>query len=365
MPAAPARTGSAERLTEDAWQRSPDSRKQAPSLRPGDLVAGRYLLEAPVGSAALGDGPDDGLRSSPAVLWRATDEVLARPVAVKVLCTGQACGRGAEPDPLAGEPFLQAAAAAGRLTGTVLARVYDAAAQDWPLAGHPGRLAYVIREWVDGRDLASVLREDGPVDPVTACRLVATAAEALESAHARGVVHGRLHPGNVLLLPDGRIKITDTATSAALPDRGVPAQRSGDPHGPAADVRDLTAVLYALLTGRWPVGATPQPSCGVPAAPTTSDGRRRAGSPARGRCAPACPARSTTWCTGSWNRRPHPAARRRRRGWRTPWTQRCPSSGRLARRGADRAAAAPPRWSGAWSSCCSRVAAGRWAVVTS
>jgi hypothetical protein len=55
----------------------------------------------------------------------------------------------------------------------------------------------------------------------------------------------------------------------------VPAQRSGDPHGPAADVRDLTAVLYALLTGRWPVGATPQPSCGVPAAPTTSDGRRR------------------------------------------------------------------------------------------
>jgi hypothetical protein len=128
---------------------------------------------------------------------------------------------------------------------------------------------------VDGRDLAAVLREDGPLDPVTACRLTATAAEALESAHARGVVHGRLHPGNVLLLPDGRIKITDTATSAALPERGVPAQRSGDPHGPTADVRDLTAVLYALLTGRWPVGATPQPSCGVPAAPTTSDGRRR------------------------------------------------------------------------------------------
>jgi serine/threonine protein kinase len=203
--------------------------------------------------------------------------VLARPVAVKVLCTGEPCGPGTDSEPSAGEPFLRAAAAAGRLTGTVLARVYDAASETGP-AGADRRPAGCRTSSASGSTAATwpaVLREDGPLDPVTACRLTATAAEALESAHARGVVHGRLHPGNVLLLPDGRIKITDTATSAALPERGVPAQRSGDPHGPAADVRDLTAVLYALLTGRWPVGATPQPSCGVPAAPTTSDGRRR------------------------------------------------------------------------------------------
>jgi len=208
------------------------------------------------------------------------DEVLARPVALKVLCSGEPCDPSPASDPLAGEPFLQAAAAAGRLTGPILARVYDAAAEQWPAptgdSGPPaGRLVYVISEWVDGRDLATVLREDGPFDALSACRLVAAAAEALESAHLLGVVHGRLHPGNLLLLPDGRIKITDMATSAALPHHRVPAQRTGDPDGPTADVRDLTAVLYALLTGRWPASATPQPSCGVPDAPTAPDGRRR------------------------------------------------------------------------------------------
>jgi hypothetical protein len=258
-------------------EQAPEGQQQPAPLRSGDLVAGRYRLDEPVHSAARPAVPEDGPGSSPAVLWRATDEVLARTVAVKVLCTGAPCEPGADPDPQAGQPFLQAAASAGRLTGTVLARVYDAAAEDWPGdAGRPaGRLAYVISEWVDGRDLTTVLREDGPLDPVSACRLTATVAEALQSAHDRGVVHGRLHPGNVLLLPDGRVKVTDTATSAALPDRGVPAQRTGDPHGPAADVRDLTAVLYALLTARWPAGATPQPSCGLPPAPSAPDGRRR------------------------------------------------------------------------------------------
>jgi hypothetical protein len=251
-------------------------------LRPGDRVAGRYRLEVQVRSAArsaLADGSGAPVPcSSPAGLWRATDEVLARTVAVKVLCSGEP---GSAADPRAGEPFLQAAVAAGRLTGPVLARVYDAAAESWPTAAAAegdsatGRLAYVVREWVDGRDLATVLHEDGPFEPAAACRLAAVIAEALDAAHSQGVVHGRLHPGNVLLLPDGRVKITDLATSAALPDHGVPAQRTGDPDGPAADVRDLTAVLYAMLTGRWPASATPQPSCGVPPAPIGADGRRR------------------------------------------------------------------------------------------
>jgi len=248
----------------------PGRRAVRPVLRAGDVLAGRYRLEHPVEAAPRDDTADD----SPAVLWRAADEVLARPVAVKVL---RAAGkRGAA----AARPFLAAAATAGALTSPVLARVYDAAIEERPAerAGRPvGEVdvAYVISEWVAGRDLAAVLREDGPFEPEQACALVAEAAEALHDAHAHGIVHGRVHPGNALLLPDGGLVLTDAATSAALPERAVPAERAGDPVGPAADVRDLTALLYAMVTGRWPGSATPQPACGVPLAPTGSDGRSR------------------------------------------------------------------------------------------
>ena len=247
----------------------PSRRAVRPVLRAGDLLADRYRLERAVEPAPRASADDE----SPAIVWRAHDEVLDRPVAVKVL---RAAGkRGAA----AARPFLDAAAAAGSLSSPVLARVYDAAIEEWPAerAGRPAGevdVAYVISEWVDGRDLATVLREDGPLEPDVAAGLARVAAEALQPAHDAGVLHGRIHPGNVMITPAGAIRLTDTATSAALPDRAAPAQRAGDPTGPAADVRDLTAVLYAMLTGRWPGSATPQPSCGVPAAPTTRERQR-------------------------------------------------------------------------------------------
>ncbi|MCW2680119.1 MAG: serine/threonine protein kinase [Frankiales bacterium] len=247
----------------------PGRRAIRPLLRAGDLLADRYRLEHPVEPAPRANEDEE----SPAIVWRAQDEVLARPVAVKVL---RAAGRRGA---VAARPFLEAAAAAASLSSPLLARVYDAAIQEWPAerAGRPAGevdVAYVISEWVDGRDLAEVLREDGPFEPEQACALVVQAAEALQSAHDRGVWHARVHPGNVMVTPAGRLTLTDTATSAALPDRAVPAARAGDPVGAAADVRDLTAVLYAMLTARWPVSATPQPSCGVPAAPATRDRKR-------------------------------------------------------------------------------------------
>ena len=248
---------------------APGRRAIRPVLRAGDLLAGRYRLEHAVEPAPRANEDEE----SPAIVWRARDEVLARPVAVKVL---RAVGRrGAA----AAGPFLEAAAAAGSLSSPLLARVYDAAIQQWPAerSGRPAGevdVAYVISEWVDGRDLAEVLATDGPFEPDQAVALVVEAAEALQSAHARGVWHGRLHPGNVMLTPGGRLKLTDTAISAALPDRAVPAARAGDPVGAAADVRDLTAVLYAMLTARWPASGTPQPSCGMPAAPVTRDRQR-------------------------------------------------------------------------------------------
>ena len=248
----------------------PGRRAIRPVLREGDLLADRYRLEHPVEPAPRANEDEE----SPAIVWRAHDEVLARPVAVKVL---RAAGRrGAA----AARPFLEAAATAGAVSSPVLARVYDAAIQEWPAerAGRPAGevdVAYVISEWVDGRDLATVLAQDGPFEPERAAALVVEAAEALQVAHSRAVCHGRVHPGNVMLTDAGRIRLTDTATSAALPERAVPAERVGAPVGPAADVRALPAVLYAMLTARWPASATPQPSCGVPPAPASPDGRSR------------------------------------------------------------------------------------------
>jgi serine/threonine-protein kinase len=79
---------------------------------------------------------------------------------------------------------------------------------------------------VDGRDLATVLHEDGPFQPAAACRLAAVIAEALDAAHSQGVVHGRLHPGNVLLLPDGRSRSqTGDVRRAPGPRRAGAADR--------------------------------------------------------------------------------------------------------------------------------------------
>jgi hypothetical protein len=249
----------------------PGPRALRPVLRSGDLLADRYRLEHAVEPEPRGADEED---ESPAILWQAHDEVLARPVAVKVL---RAAGRKGVAE---ARPFLEAAATAGGLSSPVLARVYDAAIQQWPAerSGRPAGevdVAYVISEWVDGRDLAAVLTAEGPLEPEQAVALTVEAAEALQGAHDSGLCHGRIHPGNVMLNGAGRLKVTDAATSSALPGRAVPAARADDPVGPAADVRDLTAVLYAMLTARWPASATPQPSCGIPAAPAPKDGRSR------------------------------------------------------------------------------------------
>lgn len=241
----------------------PGSRAILPVLREGDLLAGRYRLVEPAGTGT----PDDARQ---AVLWLAHDEVLARPVAAKLLPAGGR--RGAN----TARPFLAAAAASGAVSHPVLTRVYDAAIEQRPgeRAGRAAgeiEVAYVISEWVDGPGLVRELMTEGPYDPAQAVELLEQLAEALAVAHAAGLVHGRVHPGNVLLTRGGAVKLTDLAVSAALPDRAVPASRADDPTGPAADVRDLAAVFYAALTARWPASASTQPASGLPPAPTVRE----------------------------------------------------------------------------------------------
>lgn len=227
----------------------------------GYRLAGRYRLVRPV------PAPGHGLRSEsspePPSLWLAHDEVLARPVAAKLLRTDrQRTGPQVQ-------GFLRSAASAGAVSHPVLVRVYDA--DEEPGAG----TAFVISEWVDGPSLASVLADEGPWEPDAARTLVTDVLDALVTLHDAGLVHGRVHPGNLVLGPDGGVRLTDVGLGTALPDRSVPSLRATDTDPRAGDVRDLAAVLYALLTARWPTSATPQPAAGVPAAPVGRDGPLR------------------------------------------------------------------------------------------
>ncbi|MCW2599310.1 MAG: serine/threonine protein kinase [Frankiales bacterium] len=214
-------------------------------LAVGDLLAGRYRLLEAVGT----DGP--------AVLWRARDEVLARSVAVKVIPTPNKAARAAA------QPFLDAAARTGAVNHPGLVRVYDAALE--PRPGRGTDVAYVIREWVDGEALDVHLAGVGPLAARDASDVVRQAADALSAAHTGGLVHGRLHPRNVIVTASGRVRLTDAAIAAAVHSCPVPAHAG--PADVALDTRDLAALLYALVTGRWPGGATDQPSGNLAAAP--------------------------------------------------------------------------------------------------
>jgi hypothetical protein len=230
---------------------APAGTRGAPGLAAGDLLAARYRLVEPCSAATPGTSPR---------LWLAHDEVLARPVAAKVLV---APGPGAA---ALTSPFLDAAAAAGAVDSPVLACVYDAAIEQRTQDGRVD-VAYVIREWVDGTPLPDVLQREGPYSPAEAVALATALLEGLAVAHSSGLAHGRVHPGNVLLTRSGSVRLTDLAVAAALPDGRVAAERAGDPGPVEGDVRDAAAVLYALLTARWPDAATPQPSAGLPGAP--------------------------------------------------------------------------------------------------
>ncbi len=211
------------------------------SLKVGDALAGRYELLEAVAS------------NGPAVLWRAQDEVLARVVAVKVIPTPTTAARDAA------QPFLDAAARTGAVNHPGLVRVYDAALETRP--GQGNDVAYVISEWVAGQPLDAHLSAVGALAAPDAFDVLRQAADAVTAAHAGGLVHGRVHPRNVLVTPAGRVRLTDAAVAAAL--HGLP------PHLLTArgDTRDLAAVLYALVTGRWPSGATAQPAGSLPTSP--------------------------------------------------------------------------------------------------
>jgi hypothetical protein len=205
------------------------------------ILAGRYRLEGQIAAGAVGQ------------VWRATDLVLARPVAVKLLRAEYA----QHPETLA--RFRAEAQLAGALSHPGIARVYDYGDAAWP--GSP----YLVMELVDGPSLATVLA-GGPLDAAQVMDVVAQAAAGLGAAHAAGLVHRDIKPANMLLGPGGQVKITDfgiahAAGSAPLTQMGTlvgtpaylaPERAGGAPATPASDLYSLGVVAYECLAGAVP-----------------------------------------------------------------------------------------------------------------
>jgi eukaryotic-like serine/threonine-protein kinase len=212
------------------------------TLHPGVLLDGRYQLRRHI--SARGD----------VQLWQGEDQVLARPVAIRLIIdTGL-------PTALEGiDQLLAAARRSGQLIHNSAASTYDATTTS--ADGMP--LAYVVSEWVLGISLLDLLR-DGPLLPERAASVLLSVAKVVAAAHAVGVTHGDLHPGDVVITSHGLIKVLDLEMRAAFGERSA-AERE------ARDVIGLGALLYASLTGRWPLDA----GRGLPAAERDHNGACR------------------------------------------------------------------------------------------
>ncbi len=217
----------------------------------GTVIAGRYRL---VDQLAVG-----GMGS----VWRAWDELLERPVAVKQLLTQP--GLSHDDTDTARLRVIREARITARLHHPNAVTLYDVVEDD----GHP----CLIMQYVPSKSLSTLIRETGPVDIRFATRTGAELASALATAHRVGVVHRDVKPGNVLITEDGSAKLTDFGISHAVGDvtltstgvlTGTPAFLApevarGEQSGFPADVFSLGATLYAALEGFPPFGTDPNP----------------------------------------------------------------------------------------------------------
>ncbi len=196
------------------------------SIRPGELLAGRYRLVDLLTETGGGR------------FWRAHDRVLERHVALHVI--------DAE-DELA-PAMLEAARRSATILDRRFLRVLDAETVDG--------LCYVVNEWGSGTSLDILVAGSGPLGPRRSAWLVSEVADCVAAAHQMKVAHGRLTPENVLIDRTGGVRIIGFCVDAAL--HGLPSDRVW------TDVSDLGGLLYCALTGKW-AGVS---SSAVPRAPS-------------------------------------------------------------------------------------------------
>jgi len=204
------------------------------------LASGRYRVADVLGRGGM------------AVVYLARDDELDRPVAIKVLA-----GHLAD-DPVFRDRFVREARLAAQLSHPNVVQIYDAGEDD----GSP----YIVMEYVDGRSLADQLDERGSLDPARVVDLGVQVCAGLEHAHAAGLVHRDIKPGNLLLGEGGTVKIADfgiarAAETTRLTQMGSvlgtaaylsPEQALGEEVTAAADIYSLGCVLYECLTGQTP-----------------------------------------------------------------------------------------------------------------
>ncbi|WP_324717676.1 Stk1 family PASTA domain-containing Ser/Thr kinase [Carboxydochorda subterranea] len=207
------------------------------------LASGRYRLIRPVGEGGM------------AVVYRAVDELLGRPVAVKILRPQFAGDREFV------ERFRREAQAAASLSHPNVVQIFD--------VGRDNGSHYIVMELVDGKSLKQILQEHTRLDPVAAVAVTLAVAKALSHAHRHGLIHRDIKPHNILVTTEGLVKVADfgiarAASATSLTDSGTvlgsvhyfsPEQARGQSIGVASDLYSLGIVLYEMLTGHVPFTA--------------------------------------------------------------------------------------------------------------
>ena len=204
---------------------------------PGAIIAGRYRLVALLGKGGMGE------------VYRAEDLTLDHPVALKFLHDGPAFDTA---DPARLAQFHNELRTARQVSHKNVVRLYD--------LGEADHRRFLTMEYVDGEDLASLLRRIGRLPADKAVDIARQLCAGLAAAHERGVVHRDLKPANVMIDGDGNVRITDfglavaagdaEAVRAGTPHYMAPEQLAGQPAAIQTDIYALGLILFEVLTGR-------------------------------------------------------------------------------------------------------------------
>jgi serine/threonine-protein kinase len=206
----------------------------------GQLYGGRYKLITRIAIGGMGE------------VWQAHDEVILRDVAIKIL-KQEYMG-----DPGFLERFRTEARHAAMVNHEGIANVYD--------YGEDGGSAYLVMELVPGDSLARILEVEKSLSDERVLDIIAQTARALYEAHEAGLVHRDVKPGNLLITPDGQLKITDFGIARVADQVGLtatgqvmgtvqylsPEQATGKPATPSTDIYSLGIVAYEALAGKRP-----------------------------------------------------------------------------------------------------------------
>ncbi|WP_392544146.1 serine/threonine-protein kinase [Oryzobacter telluris] len=205
----------------------------------GSVLGGRYALVGRIASGGMGD------------VWEARDDVLSRDVAVKVLRPGT-------DEEVFAQRFRSEALYAANLSHPNVATVLD--------YGEDDPFAYLVLELVPGEPLSALVQREGALDPARVRSIMGQAALALGAAHEAGVVHRDVKPANILVTPEGAVKLTDFGIARAVDGSGQtqtgevlgtphylsPEQALGERATGASDLYALGIVAHEMLTGRRP-----------------------------------------------------------------------------------------------------------------